>query len=122
MGDLEEFMDDVEHNSGVAMPQQFEEVVDIVVNDSRARAAEHVSREEAAAERGTADEAPATYGQLVERLGGNETEEKPFWTKFLRTDYLDEADAGPLLPGVLDVLEGNKGVEEMIMEAQGANS
>jgi len=51
-----------------------------------------------------------------------ETEEKPFWTKFLRTDYLDEADPAPLLPGVLDVLDGNKGVDEMIMEAQGSNS
>jgi len=81
-----------------------------------------VSREEAAAARGTADEQTPTYGQVVEKLGLEETEEKPFWTKFLRSDYLDEADPAPLLPGVLDVLDGNKGVDEMIMEAQGTNS
>lgn len=115
-------MDDVEHKSGVAMPPQFEEVVDIVVNDSRAKALEHVSREEAAAARGTADEQTPSYGQVVEKLGLEETEEKPFWTKFLRSDYLDEADPAPLLPGVLDVLDGNKGVDEMIMEAQGTHS
>ena len=92
------------------------------MNDSRARALEHVSREEDAAAVGTADERAPSYGQVVEKLGGEETEEKPFWTKFLRRDYLDEAEPAPLLPGILDVLDGNKGVDEMIMEAQGSNS
>lgn len=86
------------------------------MNDSRARAQEHISREEAAA-RGTAEEPTPSYGQVVEKLGLEETEEKPFWTKFLRSDYLDEADPAPLLPGVLEVLDGNKKVDEMIMEA-----
>ena len=122
MGELEEFMDDVEHKSGVDMPEQFEEVVDIVVSDSRARAQEHVSREEEAAARTTAEAPTPSYGQVVEKLGLEETEEKPFWTKFLRSDYMDEAEPAPLLPGVLDVLEGNKGVDEMIMEAQGSDS
>ena len=72
---------------------------------------------EEAAARGTADERAPTYGQVVEKLGLEETDEKPFWTKFLRTDYLDEAEPAPLLPGILDVLDGNKGVDEMIMEA-----
>ena len=42
MGDLEEFMDDVESSSGVVMPKQFDEVVDIVVSDSRAKANDKV--------------------------------------------------------------------------------
>lgn len=91
------------------------------MNDSRARAQEHISREEAATA-GTAEEPTPSYGQVVEKLGLEETEEKPFWTKFLRSDYLDEADPAPLLPGVLEVLDGNKRVDEMIMEAQGSNS
>jgi len=68
MGDLEEFMDDVSQ-SGVVVPAQFDEVVDLVVDDSRARALEHVSREEAAAAVGTADERAPSYGQVVEKLG-----------------------------------------------------
>jgi len=35
---------------------------------------------------------------------------------------MDEAEPAPLLPGILDVLDGNKGVDEMIMEAQGPTS
>tara|TARA_B110000285_G_scaffold228317_1_gene291112 strand:- start:228 stop:464 length:237 start_codon:yes stop_codon:yes gene_type:complete len=46
MGDLEEFMDDVETKSvqggGVDLPPQFDEVVDIVVSESRAKASEKI--------------------------------------------------------------------------------
>lgn len=35
MGDLDEFMDEVEQDTNVRIPQQFEEVVDIVVNEER---------------------------------------------------------------------------------------
>jgi hypothetical protein len=47
-------------------------------------------------------------------LGLGEKEEKPFWAKFLRSDYLQEDDDGPLLPKVLDVLEGNKGLSDVV--------
>ena len=82
MGDLEEFMDDVESNSGVVMPQQFEEVVDIVVSDSRAKANEKVQNDDQNAE------PKNSYDQTMVKMGLEEKEEKPFWTKFLRTDYL----------------------------------
>jgi len=36
-------------------------------------------------------------------MGLGEKEDKPFWAKFLRSDYLKEEDDGPLLPQVLDV-------------------
>ena len=47
-------------------------------------------------------------------MGLGEKEEKPFWAKFLRSDYLNEDDDKPLLPDVLDVLEGNKNFDEMV--------
>ena len=49
MGGLEEFMDDVETKSvqkAIEFPQQFDEVVDIVVSDSRAKASEKAIRQE----------------------------------------------------------------------------
>lgn len=112
MGDLEEFMDDVESNSGVVMPQQFEEVVDIVVSDSRAKANERVMKDDGE------DEPKSSYDQTMVKMGLEEKEDKPFWTKFLRSDYLGEEDKAPLLPQVMDVLEGNKGIDEMLMEQQ----
>jgi hypothetical protein len=47
-------------------------------------------------------------------MGLGENDEKPFWAKFLRSDYLEDDHAQPLLPGVIDVLEGNKAIDEMI--------
>ena len=50
MGDLEEFNDDFETKSvmggAIEVPSQFNEVVDIVVSDSRAKATEKVARDE----------------------------------------------------------------------------
>ena len=55
----------------------------------------------------------------MDKIGlAEENEDKPFWTKFLRSDYLGEEDQGPLLPDVLDVLDGNKKVDDLKMEAQ----
>jgi len=54
MGDLEDLIDDVETKSEqklIDIPEQFDEVVDIVVSDSRAKATEkakkHLQQEEA---------------------------------------------------------------------------
>ena len=38
MDELDEFMDDIETQSMVTIPEQFEEVVDIVVNEQREKA------------------------------------------------------------------------------------
>ena len=55
-----------------------------------------------------------SYEGVLENMGLAEREDKPFWAKFLRNDYLEQQDSGPVLPGVLDVLEGNKKVDEII--------
>jgi len=134
MGGLEEFMDDVETKSvqkAIEFPQQFDEVVDIVVSDSRAKASEKAIRqeekEEASAQQalqyadsGEAAElgAKPSYEGTLENMGlGVENEEKPFWAKFLRSDYLQDDHNGPLLPGVMEVLEGNKQLDEVIPQA-----
>ena len=44
-------------------------------------------------------------------MGGQENEEKPFWTQFLRTDYDNEPKA--LLPMVMDVLDGNVKLDQI---------
>lgn len=38
MDDLDEFMDDIETNSLITIPEQFDEVVDIAVNEARENA------------------------------------------------------------------------------------
>jgi len=132
MGGLEEFMDDVETKSvqkAIEFPQQFDEVVDVVVGDARAKASEKAIRqeekEEASAQRAleyrdsgeaTEPEAKISYEGVLENMGLVENEEKPFWAKFLRSDYLQD-DAGPLLPDVMEVLEGNKQLDEVIPTA-----
>lgn len=44
---------------------------------------------------------------------GEEDAEKPFWAKFLRSDYLEEDD-GPVLGRVMDVLDGNMTVDALV--------
>jgi hypothetical protein len=49
----------------------------------------------------------------MENMGLGEKEEKPFWAKFLRNDYMQDNEDRPLLPDVMDVLEGNKNLDEL---------
>jgi len=54
LGDLEEFVDDVETKSmqkTIQMPPQFDDVVDLVVSDSRAKADDYVRKQELQMER-----------------------------------------------------------------------
>jgi hypothetical protein len=142
MGDLEEFVDDVETKSAqqvIAVPPQLDEVVDMVVSDSRAKADDLVRKQEQrderasskivkfdneveiveqpgqeAAQRPSSAVAGTTYEQVLEKMGmGEENAEKPFWAKFLRADYMDQSDDGPVLGKVLDVLDGNLTVDEL---------
>ena len=50
MGDLEDFTEDFDQKSvmggAIEVPEQFNDVVDIIVSDSRAKATERVEREE----------------------------------------------------------------------------
>lgn len=104
----------------IEMPNQFDEVVDIVVADSRAKAADKVRRDEARISSQTPrmnsqtedQQQQPSYEGVLENLGLQENEEKPFWAKFLKADYLQEDDE-PLLPKVMEVLDGNKGVDEV---------
>ena len=56
-----------------------------------------------------------SYGETLEKMGLEEKEDKPFWAKFLRSDYLVKDD-GPILSKVMEVLEGDKVVDEIIMD------
>ena len=72
MGDLNDFLDDEETKSvqlSIA-PEKMDQIVDIVVSDSRAKASENLDE-------------PAAYGKVMERMGLGEKEEKPFWAKFI---------------------------------------
>ncbi len=56
-------------------------------------------------------------------MGLGEKEEKPFWTKFLKSDYGSVNDLDkPLLPQVLDVLEGTKNVDEVVAEDENSRA
>lgn len=50
-------------------------------------------------------------------MGLEEKEDKPFWAKFLRSDYMIKDD-GPILSKVMQVLDGEKAVDEIIMDEQ----
>jgi hypothetical protein len=78
MDDLDEFIDDVETQSLVTIPEQFDEVVDIIAQEQREKGEQIVD----AQERGKkpSDE--------VEQLDENGN---PFWMKFIRADYLGES-------------------------------
>ena len=75
MGDLNEFLDDEDTKSvqkSIA-PEKMEEIVDIVVSDSRAKAAESVNE-------------AGAYDRVMEKMGLGDREEKPFWAKFIKAD------------------------------------
>ena len=113
------------------LPPQFEEVVDIVVSESRAKANENILKEERKSElqmmsqqsdsqgREPTEQLPpqASYADTLEKMGLEEKEDKPFWAKFLRSDYMIKDD-GPILSKVMQVLDGEKAVDEIIMDEQ----
>jgi len=59
-------------------------------------------------------ESKASFEGALENMGLGEKEDKPFWAKFLSHDYQKEVDSGPMLSNVMDVLEGNKKLEDII--------
>ena len=56
----------------------------------------------------------------MESLGAEENEERPFWAKFLSSDY-NQKEEKPLLDGVMQVLEGNATVDDLKHGRAGAN-
>ncbi len=79
MDDLDEFMDDVETKSLITIPeQQFDEVVDIIAQESRERGEQVVELLEQ--NKNPDDEA----AEILDENG------KPFWMKFFKADYLGE--------------------------------
>jgi len=63
------------------------------------------------------------YEDVLENMGLAEKEERPFWMKFLKSDYGTANDLDkPLLPQVLDVLEGTKHVDEVVVEDENSRA
>lgn len=79
MGDLDEFMDEIETKSLVTIPEQFEVVVDIVVNEQRDKAEMLVQ------------DRMKNDGKFVEEI--YDESGKPMWMKFLKEDYLGEGSS-----------------------------
>ena len=52
------------------------------------------------------------YEQVLDNLGFKESEEKPFWAQFLKSDYQKEQPKS-LLADVMDVLGGKKTVADL---------
>ena len=76
-------------------------MVDAVVGDARAKASDKVAPEELKEQNdmqntfysnhnneGQDPDQKITYGGVLENMGLGEKEEKPFWAKFLRNDYM----------------------------------
>ena len=68
-------MEDESIQSKVEFPEQFDEVVDIVVSDSRAKAMDKIRKEE------KMQAESKTYEDVMEGMGftQDKEEEKPFW-------------------------------------------
>ena len=71
-------MEDLETKSLVTIPEQFDEVVDIVVNEQREQGERIVDKQ--------------LKNQKVEEVFDENG--KPFWMKFLKEDYLGEKTEG----------------------------
>ena len=92
LGDLNDCMEDLDQRS--EKPPQFDEVVDIALEDERARARDALDREEEKQERIASSAevgeglAPASnaYEGAMGKLGlDEEDDEKPFWAKYLKS-------------------------------------
>ena len=81
MDDLDEFMDDFETKSMVTIPEQFDEVVDIIAQEQRERGEQMVEYQE----KGMNDEEASEAASEVLDENGN-----PFWMRFFKEDYLGE--------------------------------
>ena len=87
MDDLDEFMDDVETNSLITIPeQQFEDVVDIIAQESRERGEQVVEMQE---NNRDFDQISEAATEVLDENG------KPFWMKFFKADYLAETEPKP---------------------------
>ena len=75
LGDLDEFMEEVEADENVHIPAQFEEVVDIVMNEERDKA----ERIEELGENSTDQNELA---KAMEELAADDA--NPFWKRFLQ--------------------------------------
>lgn len=118
MDDLNDCMDDFDQRS--ERPPQFDQVVDIAIEDERAKAKEAVDREDDMMESAQLGEglAPATnaYEGAMEKLGLAENEDKPFWAKYLKSGQEQLPDKPGIVEGVVAVFEGEKNVDDLLRE------
>ena len=89
MDDLDDFMEEVETNSLVTIPEQFDEVVDIIANEQRERGEQIVEYQELHGPVKDFDEISQTSGATGAEILDDEG--KPFWMKFFKADYLGES-------------------------------
>ena len=84
MDDLDEFMDDVETKSLITIPeQQFDDVVDIIAQESRERGEQVVEMQE---NNKDFDQISEAASEVLDEKGN------PFWMKFFKADYLGEKE------------------------------
>lgn len=83
MDDLDEFLEEVETDGLVTIPEQFDEVVEIIANEQRERGEHIVDLQE----KGMSDlESSEMASEVLDENG------KPFWMKFFKQDYLAAED------------------------------
>ncbi len=85
MDDLDEFMDDVETKSLVTIPEQFDEVVDIIAQEQRERGEQIVEYQEKGLTVAEVEDTISEAGTEILDENG-----KPFWMKFFKADYLED--------------------------------
>lgn len=56
------------------------------------------------------------YDHVIETLGMVESEEKPFWAKYLQDGYRPTEPSQSILPDVMAVLEGEKTADDFIQK------
>lgn len=77
-------MEDVESQMGEPLPEQFDEVVDIIANEQRERGEQIVEYQEKTGAVKDFDQISEAASEVLDENG------KPFWMKFFKEDYLGE--------------------------------
>ena len=78
MDDLDDFMSEVEHNDNVQMPKQFDDVVDIVVDDEREKGEQIQDVKDAFGEDSK------QFEEAMADLAADDA--NPFWKRLLQPD------------------------------------
>ena len=98
MDDLDDFMSEVEQNDNIQMPKQFDEVVDIVVDDEREKADQIMDAKDAFGEDSK------QFEDAMAELCNDEA--NPFWKRLLAPDKAYGIDLKQeIAPVIMEALE-----------------